>query len=420
MEALIRRQPEKGVTKPLLAVSQVVFVIFLCAGHFKANPALAWLPFDLTVAAAGLALVLSAVYFFVTGARIRTEASCLAWFFASMALALFATDWTPYAIEKGSRFFTLTLLAAFLPAVILTRLEGVRRFVLLVITLGMVLSAGVVLQLAAGGFTGGLDERTTGFATVTTSLAWDAGLALVGLYALTLRGGKWLWMSVPCLPLVVAIVASGARAPLLVAPAVIALLTICFSRKQRSIAIALVLIAAGGLLFTRYSSLLPQGSVMRIQSFLQGQYDSSADERRNLNLVALEVIAKRPLGNGFGGFAHFYNFGGVTDQVYPHNIVLDIAVDNGIFVAALFVCILAWAVRKSYLAARITPDFQPLLGMLLFSLSNSLISGELNLDRMLFALLGIALQADSLIAGTQGCGASTERVANELSFADCG
>ena len=146
-----------------------------------------------------------------------------------MALALFGTDWTPYAIEKGSRFFTLTLLAAFLPAVILTRLEEVRRFVLLVITLGMVLSAGVVIQLATGGLTGGLDERTTGFATLTTSLAWDAGLGLAGLCALAMRGGRWLWMAVPCLPLVVAIVASGARGLLWVAPAVVALLTIRFS-----------------------------------------------------------------------------------------------------------------------------------------------------------------------------------------------
>ena len=133
-------------------------------------------------------------------------------------------------------------------------------------------------------------------------------------------------------------------------------------------------------MFTRYASLLPQGSVMRIQSFLQGRYDSSADERRRLDLAALEVIAERPWGNGFGGFARFYNFGSTTDQVYPHNIVLDIAVDNGIFVAALFACILALAVRKCYRAARVMPDFQPLLGMLLFSIGNSLISGELNID----------------------------------------
>ncbi len=417
MEALVRRQPEKGVIEPLLVVIHVVFVIFLCAGHFKANAALAWLPFDLTVGASCLVLVLSAIYLFITRARIPTEASWLVWFFALMALALPGTDWTPYAIEKASRFFTLTLLAAFLPSLILTRLEGVRRFVLLVITLGMVLSAGVVIQLTNHGFTGGLDERTTGFATLTTSLAWDAGLALVGLYALTLRGGRWRWLFVPCLPLVIAIVASGARGPLLVAPAVIALLTFCYSPKQRSIVFALLLITAGGLLFTKYSALLPQGSVLRIQSFLQGRYDSSADERRRLNLAALEVIAERPWGNGFGGFARFYNFGSTTDQVYPHDIVLDVAVDHGIFVAAFFVCILAMAVRKSYQAARVTPDFQPLFGMLLFSLCNSLISGELNIDRVLFALMGIALQSNSLIAGTQESGVGMDRAADELSFA---
>jgi hypothetical protein len=54
--------------------------------------------------------------------------------------------------------------------------------------------------------------------------------------------------------------------------------------------------------------------------------------------------------------------------------------------------------------------------MLLFSLCNSLISGELNIDRVLFALMGIALQSNSLIAGTQESGAGMDHAAAELSF----
>jgi O-antigen ligase len=228
-------------------------------------------------------------------------------------------------------------------------------------------------------------------------LGWDAGQALVALYACMLRGGKWLWLWLVCLPLFLALVASGARGPLLFAVLVIAFLTIRFSQRSKpALAIALLLIAIAGFGYSEYSALLPLGSVNRINAVLQGRNDKSAEERRLANLAALGSIERTPFGLGFGGFARIYNFGNATDQVYPHNIVLEIAAENGLFVAFFFTGLVWVAMRRSYEAAVVTPELQPFFAMLLFVIGNSLVSGELNANRLLYGLLAVGLLLPTL------------------------
>jgi O-antigen ligase len=389
----------RGIAGPLLVAAQVAYVLFLSAGHFKANPGLAWIPFDLTVATGCLVLVLSIMSFIAAGERIRGEIFWIVTFFAAMAIAALWTEWTPYALEKATRFYSLTFLAAVLPAFILTELKDAKRFVSLVIAFGIVISSGVLVQLVRGGFTGGLAERTAGFATVTTALGWDAGQALVGLYACMLRGGKWIWLALVCLPLFLVVVASGARGPLFIAVLVIGFLTIRFSQRMNvGLGIALVLVLSAWLVLTQYSSILPQGSTNRIIIMLQGRNDVSAQERAQANLAALEAIERYPFGMGFGGFARVYNFGNITDRVYPHNLVLEIAAENGLFVAILFVGIAGLALRRSYQTAVVTPEIQPLFAMLLFVAANSIVSGELNADRLLYVLIAAGLQLPALNA----------------------
>jgi O-antigen ligase len=397
-------ESRKGLATPLIVVTHVIFVVFLCAGHFKGNPGLNWIPFDLTVAAACLVIALAVPSFFAIGGRIRLEVLWLLSFFAMMAIAASWTEWTPYGFEKATRFFSLTLLAAMLPAFIVTDVKAVKRLVWLIIVLGTILAAGVPIQIMNGGFTGGIAERTAGFATVTTALGWDAGLALVALYAYSLRGGKWAWLALPCLPLFVAIVASGARGPLFVALGVVAFFAVRFIQANgRSAGITFVLVAIAAFAISDYSSLLPQGSVKRITTLLQGQYEQGAYERVLCDQAAVDAIAKHPLGMGFGGFAHFYNFGSRTDRIYPHNLLLDIAVDNGLGPAVLFLVIIVAAVLRGYRAAVAAPDLRPFFSMLLFVLGNSLVSGELNADRTLFTLLGIALQLPALVSNSELC-----------------
>ena len=387
----------KGLARPLLLVSQVVYVIFLSAGHFKEN--LTWIPFDLTIGAGVVVFVLSLLVFLAEGGKIPYAAFWMALFFSVMGICALWTQWTPYAIEKTTRFYTLSLLGWLIPAMILTDLRGIKRFMWLLIILGLVLSSGVILQVANGGFTGDIGERTTGFTTVTIALGADAGQALVALYALVLRGGKWVWLSAICVPLFITLVASGSRGPLFVSVIVMVMLTLRFSRLKNAngwIAVTLIATMLTGL--SGFTSMLPQGSVRRIERVLQGAEDESGEARKEANLVALEAAGANPFGLGFGGFGRVYNFGSKTDRIYPHNVFLEIAAENGVLVGLLFIGIVLASLRRSYHVAVQSPELRPFLGLLLFTVGESLVSGEININRLLYGLVLIGLMLPAIVA----------------------
>jgi O-antigen ligase len=78
---------------------------------------------------------------------------------------------------------------------------------------------------------------------------------------------------------------------------------------------------------------LPQESVQRVNNLLQFQYDRSATERVSQGRAAMEAIGKNALGFGFGGFDSVESQG-IFARNYPHNIFLEIAVENGWFYSA--------------------------------------------------------------------------------------
>jgi len=384
---------------PLTFAAQVVFVLLFFVGDAKGNPWFAWIPFDLTVATGCVVLTFGLLSLLITNGKISKQVMWMIAFFFVMSFAAWWTQWTPYGLDKAERFFTLAFMAAVLPEMLFTDLAAVKRFVACIIVFGTVISLGALFQLAGGSRLG---ERVTGFITMTISLGRFAGMALLGLYATMFRsGGKKLWLLLLCLPLFLVVVASGARGPLIFLVGVIALLTARFSLSNRySLVLALVLILATGLLLSRYAESLPQASINRIEGLLQRQYDDSANERVTAGSAAAESIGRNPFGLGFGGFGRAYSFGMGTDRSYPHNLVLEIAAENGWLAAALFVCIAGFALLRSYRAAVLEPEFRPFLAIFVFLLANTLVSGDINDNRLVFALLGIGLQAQTLCTKT--------------------
>ena len=383
--------------KRLQPVTLFIFVLLLTAGHFKANAGMSWVPGDLTLIAAVLVIILSVLSFAALGGRLRIEALWIVFFFSGMSVALAYTDWTPYAIEKATRFFTLTFLAAIVPTLLIREVAQVKRFVVLIVSLGAFLASGVLIEVLGHQFTGSLDDRATGFTTLTLTLGNDAGLAMVAFFAYSLRGGRQRWLALLCVPLFFALLASGSRGPIFCAVAVVALLTLrsSFVTRRNLVIVALLCVISMNVAL-RVVEDLPRGSIVRVVTLLEGQFDASADARRTAGLTALQAIQDQPLGKGFGGFAEVYTFGGVTDHIYPHNILLDIAVDNGLPVALLFFVIVVFSLWKTSRASAINPDLLPFFSIYLFSFSVSLFSGELNLDRTLFAMITIGLQSDTL------------------------
>lgn len=384
-------------TMPITFAACVAFALMFYAGDVKGNANLAGLSFDLTVGTSALALALSFFSFLARRGKVRIQAMWMYALFFAISTTMVWTEYTPYAIDKIMRMFTFSLMAAMLPAFIFAGLQEVRIFISSIIVSGMLISAAGLMQVVNGEYVNG---RLTGINSNTISLGRNSGIALVGLYTLVSSSGRSkIWLAVFCLPLFLVVLSSGSRGPALFALCVIAFVTVRWSLQSvRSALTAITLIGATLFVLLQYSTVLPQGSVDRIVGFIEQRYDGSSQERVLAGRAAMEEIGKAPLGLGIGGFSRAYNFGSSTDRIYPHNIVLEITVENGWLVGLLFVLIVAIGVVRGYRAANIEPMLRPFFAIFVYAFCNALVSGDINDNKIVYALLCIALIAPELIA----------------------
>jgi len=366
------------------------------AGDVKASAQFAWIPFDLTAAAALVTCTLSVISVLVNQGKVSAQVLWMVVLFLGFGVSAMWTEWTPYAEGKAARLFTLALLAAIVPAFTLNRLERVQLFVNSIIASGMLISIGALLQLASGA---SLVERVTGINSDTISLGRNAGVALVGLYATSLTATRYKALfTILCIPLLLVLVASGSRGPVLFAVAVLAFITIRWSLKSaRATVAALVLaVAVAAVLFSGAPG-IPQGSLKRIEGFVLQRYDSSSGERVLAGNAAIQEAEKAPFGLGIGGFGRVYNFGSVTDRIHPHNVVLEVIVEQGWLTGAFFVFLLIMGLARVYRTAVREPRLRPFLAVVLFAFGNSLVSGDENDNKVVYALLCIALMTPELV-----------------------
>src|SRR5687768_10285377 len=106
----------------------MVFAGFLSAGYFKADPRLALPEVDLTVVLA-LASITVGLYCAIRhGFRIGPPLLWIGALYAAMLIPLMWTEMSPYAAKKVGRLFSITLLAAVLPIVLLRTDQDLRKF----------------------------------------------------------------------------------------------------------------------------------------------------------------------------------------------------------------------------------------------------------------------------------------------------
>jgi len=152
----------------------------------------------------------------------------------------------------------------------------------------------------------------------------------------------------------------------------------------------------------------------RLAQFSRGSGDYS-DGRVDRYLVAETIATAWPTGVtgvGIGGFAT--SFGEYDTKVgdYPHNIFLEIDSELGVIGLVPFVLMLVWGVRRLLAFIRRGDPNQlyinyTLVGMLVFELINSCISGDINGNRTLFACLGLI---GGITAVRYGVGLPVDRV----------
>ena len=127
----------------------------------------------------------------------------------------------------------------------------------------------------------------------------------------------------------------------------------------------------------------------RVASFLAGEYDESVGVRAFFWEVAARHIALSPGGIGWGGFLGIPSvapFAVLDARLYPHNVLIEIALEAGWLPAVMIASFVLASVVTSMRSAR-TAGAAALFSLLLFTLINSLLSGDINDNRLLWVML---------------------------------
>ncbi len=235
-------------------------------------------------------------------------------------------------------------------------------------------------------------SRDASFGIDPISLGRSAGFCVL-LAFLSFSAGARSWRSraFTAVMLVVGLAvlfASGSRGPLIALGAALLVVFLgarSVARRLRIIVVTLVAVLLGGVGITTLSA---QGvaSSARVLAFLQGDVnvDRSAETRSFVYEDALAWIPQHLLGSGQGAAAVYLPSG----LRYPHNLLLEVQLEGGVVCALLLIAAVAVAFvprRGARAPARI-----PVLASLTFLLMNSMFSGDVSSNRLLFLLLALA------------------------------
>ena len=387
-----------------------VFAGFLSAGNLKADPRLEWLPIDLTVALAGLSWLIAAFIVIRPGFRFPKSLYWAIILFFLFAVPVVWTEWTPYATVKVPRLFTLTLSAALLPVLMFRTENDLRKTFNSFTLISLIMTCDVIFNLISG--VDRVQHQGDELVVVTSEDSLTAtGAETIALGRITGMGALWLALLVESGernaalllligPLVLVMIGSGSRGPLLafiVAMGIQSALSSLWSKYSHNRVIILY-----SFLFAFFLggwALAPKAASDRIQIVLNGEQGTSGEARTDAYSLSLMQIGCHPLGVGWGGFA-FINtrhtaYGKILN--YPHNLLLELTLECG-WICGLYVIIMTFiSLYMSINICRITKivEYRALFAIIVFNLINVGFSGDINDSRVFLCM--IMLGVDSAV-----------------------
>lgn len=369
----------------VVGFSETVLVLFLTAGVYKQDPLLMRImPLDTTVC---LALFL-ALGLLIAMFRRRVHVPAAAWLLAPIYLTVFLGLMAgpgAYGAEKGTRFLTLTLLGTLSGFVLLGERRSMNRFLTSLAVLAVFLSL---------------------YAAQSSQTTYEGRLTLQGsnpiyfgrIAALSLTFA-WLRLHFTKRPFEVAIslvilaiscytvLAAGSRGPLL--SVVLSMLLISMvtasahGRSPMSMRLVVIVVVSGVLAVVLET--IPSLPLHRFQLLLNENMGASVFSRGILFATAWKLTLTHPLGLGVGGFAKH----AILDLQYPHNLFLEVGCELGwLPLLALFVLI-GWCFMtlRKILQTEYTWTTLFLAVLVMTGVMNSMVSGDLNSNRLLFGVL---------------------------------
>lgn len=388
---------------------EVFFAIFLTAGFYKADARFALIQshFDLTV----LFLLLSVLGFvwqvLRTGLAYKLPRSFQKVVVLYLALAfcvvagLLYTPSRVYAFDKALRFLFITGWAYFGGMLLVRNFQSLKRFTWALVVIAAIMSLDAALR--------GQSVKALGFLTAFGSnyiaLARMSSIGLLAMMGLLIpiekgrliKVGMWLLTAF----LVWSLLDAGARGPV-----VFFFMTLVvyfwasirgFSRPmlERSAAALGRIILVGSVVLVLAVERGFFGTLLYRFKLLLDEVGDSVLQRIDYYMSAINLWARSPLfGIGTGGFGVAYQ--SLDVRTYPHNIILEIGVENGILGVMAFVFMLGMAFGPQFIKLLTSRGPERIIRRYLTALScfmllNTFVSGDINDNRMLFTFLALML-----------------------------
>lgn len=371
--------------RPANRVGAVTLAVLVSAGSLKAHPTLAWLPVDLTL----LAAIVLTVLVLASMLRLGTmpNATWIPIAFVAVTAPAAPMLYGEYGATKSLLFYTLTLLCM-LAAVLLLRDRRQRSAFLTTLAVIAVL---VTLALTVAPERPSIWSEVVmlpGTNTISTSRMIFTGVIIIGLRALLSNlpalDRALLLALAGCMTL--AALNTGSRGPALAtaAGAGLALLIILPSGRRgiRSLLFGIAGVAVLGFFAAQSTT----GGLDRIVALIQGATDNSTNAREKFWETSIQHIIGHPLGGGWGSFERLVTLKSGAPSAYPHNSVLEITLEAG-WLAGLAFVVLVIAALARYMRLSNHRQTVILLALFVFAVVNSMVSGDVNDNRLMWTLL---------------------------------
>lgn len=394
-----------GVLSALFSF-ETLFILFLFAGRYKGDPRFAGVPVDLTA----LFFAMSVVVGLYVMARTRMSGLSNSWrllavYWLFVLFAAVSILWTPsrgYGAEKVAYLSTLVFwpLAAGALVVAPDRARLVRLGALtVVISLWFAVESLIVytsgdteamINALGGNYLGLGRAMSLGLVAALALLLFaPAKPALKTLYGVVLLLFAWTLLIL------------GGRGPL-IAAGVSAMVPLAFGFRRTDTGLSvkryvapLTIFLLGSGFWIRHMLETDEltSTLERMMLLFNADMGASAGTRLAYWKSALDIFFSRPaFGAGIGGFASLAGFG--DSRAYPHNILLEVASELGVVGVALLVTIVVLAFRKVHVSLASAGDNVrvALIMVLVNTLANAMLSGDISDNRMVFLALGLMCQ----------------------------
>lgn len=358
--------------------------VFVYAGQLQASPLLSWFPGSILLATIAVGIVAFIAVRAKNGPGTWAIAlPPLLWLLFFLGIYHASVD--DYTADKLQSLYTLTLFAAIAPFHLL-RTNNQRRAFL--VAMGIVtLLAGVITLMDPNSGNGAVTLDGTN--TIGTARIAGTGALIFFVLAVVLKDTtKRLVCVGASVALLAVLIAVGSRGPFLgIMVGIIGVLVFSPVLKRRRFAGIFWSCVLAGTAFWWATRQTFYGS-NRAFAWLSGERDNSTDTRESMWSISWQNIAWEPAGIGWGDFANLEDVSGTLIK-YPHNLFMEVFYEAGWIAGAALLLFVSTSLLRMWKRSY-EPVTAVLFALLLFTLVNAMVSGDINDNRLMWLMLSCA------------------------------